>query len=248
MQRHARAQRNTLTYAQMYGGMSHAGMMEGKGIFSKIGKFFKKAFKKVKKFVKKRKVISRLTGLAAPIVGALPIPGARVASGALGITSFLAKQKGFGLPAKIKSISRTQVEAILRGLGSLTSTGGLSLAAAKYLFPKIKNLTATQMKALAAFRGRHMKGGGISLAGGGASGLPMSGMGFSGQGVSLAGGRRALRRGAGIKLAGQGLALAGGDHNKTKRVVLTDKVGAAKQLKKRVIRRPVRKLPQRVVF
>ena len=72
MQKQPRVQRNTLTYAQMYGGMSHAGMMVGRGIFSKIGKFFKKAFKKTKKFIKKQKIISRVTGLAAPIVGALP--------------------------------------------------------------------------------------------------------------------------------------------------------------------------------
>ncbi len=216
MQKFPRAQRNTLTFSQMYGGMSHAGMMEGKGIFSKIGKFFKKAVKKVGKFIKKKKVLSKGLSLASLLAGKVGGPKGKAAGLGLLIASQVAKQQGFGLPSKIKAISRTQIEAILKGLGTLTGSGGLSLARAKFLFPRIKGLSPTQMRALAAFRGRLQKGGGVSLAGGRATGLSMSGMGFSGMGIKLVGGRRVLRggrraprRGQGIKLAGQGIKLAG---------------------------------------
>lgn len=220
MQKRPRAQRNTLTYAQMYGGMSHAGMMEGKGIFDKLVKKIKKGIRKVGKLIKGKKVISRGLSLASLLAG--KVPGARGKAGALGlsIASQIAKQKGFGrngnLPSRVKSMSRNQVEAILRGLASQLGSGGVSLAAAKALFPRIKNISAAQMAALRAFRGRHMRGGGVSLSGGRETRLPMSGMGFSGMGIKLAGqglilsrGRRGLRRKApqraqGIKLAGQG--------------------------------------------
>jgi len=184
--------RPTLTYSQMYGG-THAGMMEGKGIFSKIGKWLKKT-----------KVLSRLAKIAGPVIGVLPFPGARIAGTAVGIAGKVAEMKGFGLRQKIKSITRNQIESIKRGLGRLMADGSISLAKAKKLFPKIKNVTKTQLRALAAFRGRHMKGGGVSLAGGRATG--MTGMGFSGGGVLLPKVRQNVRlqAGRGVKLAGTG--------------------------------------------
>ncbi len=170
-----RAQRKTLTDSQMYG----RGMQEGAGILQKI-----------KKWLKKTKVISRISSIAAPLLSVIPVPGARGAAIGLALAGQLAKQKGFG---RIKSITCRQVEALKMGLGCPLTGGGISLAAAKRIFPSIKNITVAQIRALAALRGRHMKGGGISLAGGRATGL---------RGMGIIGG--------GVKLAGQGAVLAGG--------------------------------------
>ena len=176
-----RAQRNTLTYSQMYGsGMDARGLQEGKGIFDSIGNFLKST-----------KIISTIGKIAAPLVGIInPAAGAAVAAGAT-----LAGQLGVGLPKKIKNLSSMQMQALKEGFGKALKSGGISFTAlAKKKWPAIKNITSLQMKAVAAFRGRHMKGGGISLAGGRASG--MRGMGFSGMGVKLAG--------TGVTLAGMG--------------------------------------------
>ncbi len=204
-----RAQRNTLTFSQMYGGMTHAGMMEGKGIFSKLGKLIVRGAKKLGKIIKKEKLLSKGLALAGTAVGAIPGVPSKAAGLGLKIAAEVAKQRGFGLHTKVKSLSRNQIESILRGLATRLTSGGISMAAAKILFPKIKNITPMQMKALAMFRGRHMKGGGISLSGGRATG--MTGMGFSGMGMN--GGRigrpRTGRPRKGIVLAGQGLRLAG---------------------------------------
>ncbi len=207
-----RAQRKTLTYSQLEGRGDAAGVMEGRGIFKKLGKLIKKGVRKIGKFLKKKKVLSKGLKIGSAVLGILPGVPLKATSLGLSVASRLAAQKGFGVPAKVKSLSRNQVEALLRGLGTLMSSGGVSLASARSLFPTIKNITATQMKALAAFRGRHMSGGGVSLAGGRATGLSMSGMGFSGmgvklagQGVSLAGGRSALlRRKTSAQIPGRG--------------------------------------------
>lgn len=175
-----RAQRNTLTYSQMYGsGMDARGLQEGRGIFDSIGNFLKST-----------KIISTIGKIAAPLVGIVSPP----AGAALGAAAAVASQLGVGLPKKIKNLSPTQMQALKQGFGKALKSGGISLALAKKKWPAIKNITALQMKAVAAFRGRHMKGGGVSLAGGRASG--MRGMGFSGMGVKLAG--------TGVTLAGMG--------------------------------------------
>lgn len=221
-----RAQRRTLTYSQMYGQGDAAGIQEGRGIFSKLGKLIKRGAKTVGKFIKKTKLISRAAKIAAPLVAEfLPGRAGKIGTVGLSLAAELAKQQGFGLPRKIKALSRNQVEAILQGLAVTLKGGGVSLVRAKPLFPRIKNITATQMRALAALRGRNMKGGGVSLAGGRASRLPMSGMGFSGMGVRLAG--------QGVKLAGQG----------AHRVQLARVRGARRQvLKKKPRRRVVRRV------
>lgn len=193
-----RAQRNTLTYSQMYGsGMDARGLQEGKGIFDSIGNFLKST-----------KIISTIGKIAAPLVGIInPAAGAAVAAGAT-----LAGQLGVGLPKKIKNLSPMQMQALKEGFGKALKSGGISFSAiAKRKWPAIKNITSLQMKAVAAFRGRHMKGGGVSLAGGRASG--MRGIGFSGMGV---------------KLAGTGVTLAGGRHLPTGAKPKTRKRGRPK--------------------
>lgn len=175
-----RAQRNTLTYSQMYGsGMDAKGLQEGRGIFDSIGNFLKST-----------KIISTIGKIAAPLVGIVSPP----AGAALGAAAAVASQLGVGLPKKIKNLSPTQMQALKEGFGKVLKSGGISLELAKKKWPAIKNITAIQMKAVAAFRARHMKGGGVSLAGGRASG--MRGMGFSGMGVKLAGTGGTLAGGA----------------------------------------------------
>ncbi len=197
-----RAQRPTLTYSQMYGRGDAAGIMEGRGIFSKLGKLIKRGVKGLGGIIKREKLISKGLSLAGTTVGAIPGIPSKAASIGLKLAAEIAKQKGFGLPKKVKALSRNQIESILRGFARQLSGGGVSLAAAKFLFPRIKNITPTQMRALAAFRGRLMAGGGVSLAGGRASHKPMSGMGFSGMGVKLAGQGTGLAGGRAIRLAG----------------------------------------------
>lgn len=178
-----RVQRNTLTYAQM----------EGKGIWGDI-----------KKFVKKYKVASRVLGAAGVISKFIPIPGASAASLPLGIAGTAVGMAGYGSMSG-KGITKSQLDAIRSGLARWLPGGGISLAAAKYLYPQIKNILPSQIRSLVSGLGRLVKSGGISLRGGGCSGMyhkgcirklhpPMktlSGSGYSGRGVRLAGeGRR----------------------------------------------------------
>lgn len=176
MPQHGRVQRNTLTYAQM----------EGQGIFGDIWKW-----------VKKHKVISRALGVAGLIGKFLPIPGAAVAGTALGAAGTVAGLAGYGYQSmrpmrqrgrgKIKALTKAQVHAIASGLAHWIPSGGISLAAAKYIYPQIKNILPSQVRGLAEGLGRMMKGGGISLAGGAASGLYQKGMGYSGRGGAMYG-------------------------------------------------------------
>ncbi len=164
-------QRTTLTKSQMnsYGRNVQrttltAAQMEGAGIFGDIWKW-----------VKKHKVISR--GLSA-VSGILPPGFSTVAKYA----GHAAKFGGYGHPqrgGKLKGLSKQQVHAIASGLAQWLPSGGISLAAAKYIYPKIKNVLPSQVRGLAEGLGRVLKGGGISIRGGAASGLYMKGMGFS---------------------------------------------------------------------
>lgn len=180
-----RVQRKTLTYAQM----------EGQGIWSDF-----------KKWIKKHKILSRVGSAASSI---LPYTPLSFASLPVKLAAGAAKQAGYGysggrypkqmaamIPYRMsgmgktpKAITRAQIHAIASGLGKWMKNGGISLAAAKYIYPTIKNLIPSQVKALAMGFGRMLKGGGVSLAGGKASGLYKKGMGY----------------GSGIKLAGQGV-------------------------------------------
>lgn len=197
MPQHGRVQRNTLTYAQMEGQgrvqrntLTYA-QMEGQGIFGDIWKW-----------VKKHKVISRGLKIAGAVGKFLPIPGASIAGTALGLAGTASGLAGYGMPggkycpqmASIqpyrmrgtgkapKAITKAQVHAIASGLAHWLPSGGISLEAAKYMYPKIKNVLPSQVKGLAEGLGRMMKGGGLSLAGGKASGLYIKGMGYSGRG------------------------------------------------------------------
>ncbi len=179
MPMHGRAQRPTLTYAQMYGGanktraqrptltysqMYGSGYQEGMGIWSKFKKFVRGAAKKTNKFLKKSKIISKVGSVVGPIIGT-KYPGAGdVISGA----AKFAGQHGYGIViaggaynGKCKNISAAQCRAIMGGYGHWLPTGGVSLAGAGN---GMKNISAAQVKALAAYRGRMLKGGGISLA------------------------------------------------------------------------------------
>lgn len=189
MPQHGRVQRNTLTYAQM----------EGQGIFGDIWKW-----------VKKHKIISRTLGAAGLVGKFLPIPGASFAGTALGAVGTAAGLAGYGYSGgrhaycpqmqqlrpmkmrgrgKIKALTKAQVHAIASGLAHWIPSGGISLAAAKYIYPQIKNILPSQVRGLAEGLGRMLKGGGISLAGGAASGLYQKGMGYSGRGGAYHGGR-----------------------------------------------------------
>lgn len=179
-----RVTRPTLTYNQIYGpGSTKSGIMEGKGIFNKIGNFLKKS-----------KILSTVGSIAAPFVSILPIPGAPAAAAAVGAASAAAKQAGLGkFPKSIKSITPQQMQALKEGRGKLLKKGGVNLQGAKDIFPGIKNLSPLQMRAIRAFRGRHMKGGGVSLAGG--KKTQMTGLGYSGEGVKLVGtGKRGRKK------------------------------------------------------
>ncbi len=191
-----RVQRNTLTYAQM----------EGKGLW---GDF--------KKFVKKHKIISRTLGAAGLAAKFIPIPGASAASLPLGVAGTAAGLAGYGQYGGAmsgKGITKAQLDAIRSGLSHWMPSGGVSMAAAKYLYPRIKNILPSQVRSLAAGLGRLVKSGGISLRGGKHSGMyhkgcikrlhprmkpavmpRMYGQGYSGRGVKLAGqGRKPVRR------------------------------------------------------
>lgn len=191
-----RVQRNTLTYAQM----------EGSGIWDSI-----------KKFVKKHHIISKALGAAGVIAKFVPLPGASVAGSALGFAGTAAGLAGYGMSGK--GISSTQMKAIKMGLARFQPSGGISLMAAKYMYPKIKNISPNQVRSLASGFARMVKSGGLSLKGGKHSGMyhkgcmkamkpmyrkPMAGSGYSGRGygagVNLAGGYS----GSGVRLAGQG--------------------------------------------
>ncbi len=167
--------------------------MEGKGIFGDIWKW-----------VKKNKVISRGLKVAGMAGRFLPIPGAAIAGTAAGLAGTAAGLAGYGMrgskycpqsvsiqPARqrgrgiksAKAMTKSQVHAIASGLAHWLPSGGISLAAAKYIYPKIKNILPSQVRGLADGLGRMMKGGGISLSGGAASGLYQKGMGY-GSGIN----------------------------------------------------------------
>lgn len=203
-----RVQRNTITYAQM----------EGMGLWDDI-----------KKFVKKYKVVSRVLGAAGLAAKFVPIPGAAAASMPLSIAGTAAGLAGYGMHGGAmsgKGITKSQLDAIRSGLAMWSPSGGISMAAAKYMHPKIKNILPAQVRSLAAGLGRMVKSGGLSLRGGKHSGMyskgcmrrlhpkppprmmrikPMYGRGYSGRGYS---GRGVVLPGSmpgkGTRLAGSG--------------------------------------------
>ena len=204
MPMHGRAQRPTLTYAQMYGN----GYQEGMGLWDSFKKWVGKAAKTAKKGLKKTKLISRVGSIAGPLAAAAGRPGV---SAAIAAGTAFAKQHGYGTvlaggryKGKVKNISPIQHMALKKGLGRMLPGGGVSMVAAKRMYPRIKNISAAQVKALAAYRGRKLSGGGISLAVRAASprtrkkpmgsGPGIYGTGYSGMGMTA----------AGLKLAGQG--------------------------------------------
>ncbi len=227
MPMHGRAQRPTLTYAQMYG----SGYQEGMGIWGDFKRWVGKAAKSTNKFLRKTKILSTVGGIIGPLLTAQhPQAGAMVTA-----ASKAAGQAGYGLKlaggaryvAKVKNISPIQHMALRQGLGKWTQSGGVSLAMAKPMYPGIKNVSPAQVKALSAYRGRNLSGGGISLAvrkAGKAAMMPMYvmprkaparrrkkkaavyGGAYVGSGIQNYGGANygAGYSGMGIKLAGQG--------------------------------------------
>jgi len=186
--------------------------MEGRGIWDSI-----------KKFVKKYHIASRVLGAAGLAAKFIPIPGAAAASLPLSIAGTAAgiagygHMKGSGMSGK--GLTKTQMKAIRQGLGHFLPSGGISLAAAKYLYPTIKNILPSQVRSLSSGLGRLLKSGGISLRGGAYGGNYKHGMlsalhcparkykTMSAKGYS----------GRGVKLAGQGSVLAGGGRIYTQR-------------------------------
>jgi len=177
-------------------------MMEGKGIFSSI-----------KKFLKKHKVLSRAAKVGSILSGASGNP---IFGSALGAASYGLSQAGYGSISK-KPISKAQVTSILNGLAKPLRSGGVSLVAAKKLFPSIKNIMPSQMRALSLGYGRMMKGGNISLCGGKSSGYWCGDLRksmekccsqnkcYKGSGLSLPG--QIPRMGSGLSLPGQRIPL-----------------------------------------
>lgn len=163
MPNRSRAQRPTLTYAQMYG----SGYQEGMGIWGDIGRWIKGAASKANKFLKKTKLLSKVGGVLGPMLTGVYPQAGRLLTGAAKV----AGQAGYGVvvaggaySGKCKNISRNQHMAMQQGMGRWLPAGGISLAAAKPYYPGIKNISPGQVSALAAYRGRRVKGGGISLA------------------------------------------------------------------------------------
>lgn len=152
---------------------------------------------------KKSKVISK----AGPVIGDLVGKIYPTAGKIIGDASKLAKQAGYGItPAggrAVKSVTATQQKALMQGYGKLLKTGGISLVAAKKLYPQIKNITPSQARAIRELRARHMKGGGYRFA-----------KGLSSQPSS---GHQYINVGKGIKLAGQGVTVGAGSAYKKKR-------------------------------
>ena len=180
------------------------GRMEGLGIFKDIGKWLSGA----NKWLKKSKVISK----AGPVIGNLVGKIYPSAGKIIGDASKLAAMAGYGisLPAgggrKIKNITPTQQQAMMKGYGRLLKTGGISLALAKKIYPQIKNITPGQWKAIQQLRARNMKGGGYRFVKG-VSVAPTSSYTNIGN----------TSRGKGIKLAGQGPNVSAGSGYKKKR-------------------------------